>query len=91
MMEPDQQLTERVHELVLEYAGRIPPGGAALGPLSLRKDLEIDSLSLVSLTLRVGEACGVDIVELGLDLDLGSLETVADLVKVGQKLLEQPR
>ncbi len=52
--------------------------------LSLRGDLEIDSLSLVSLTIRLGEEFNVDVVESG--IEFGQLDTVGDLIRVAEKL-----
>lgn len=42
----------------------------------------IESLSLVSLTVRLGEELGVDIVELG--LELGDVKNVGDLVNLAR-------
>ncbi len=78
--ETSEALVER---LVLEYAQNVP--GHPLDPrLSLRDDLAIESLSLVSLTLRIGDELGVDVLEAG--LELGDVKTVADLVGVAEKL-----
>ena len=76
-----------VERLVLEYAQSVPPGAAARAGLSLRNDLAIESLSLVSLTLRLGGELGVDIVEQG--VELGKLSTVGDLVDVARTLTAQ--
>jgi acyl carrier protein len=76
-------LDERVTRLVAEYAQSRPEG--PLHPrLTLRGDLAIDSLALVSMTIRLGEEFGVDIVESG--VELGQLETVGDLAAIAQKL-----
>jgi acyl carrier protein len=83
-----RSLSERVSRLVLEYAQERPTGvsdGAPLdGKLTLRGDLAIDSLALVSLTIRLGEELEVDVVESG--LDFSQLETVADLMAIADKL-----
>ena len=52
--------------------------------LSLRDDLAIESLSLVSLTLRLADELGVNVDEL--DLELGEVKTLGDLVRVAQTL-----
>jgi acyl carrier protein len=85
----DSIFEARIAQLVLEYA-QTPPGtpGLALDPaLSLRRELSIDSLSLVSLALRLGEELAVDLVELG--LDLSRLETVGDLIALGRSLKDK--
>jgi acyl carrier protein len=76
-------LEERVTRLVTEYAQARPEG--PLHPkLTLRGDLAIDSLALVSMTIRLGEEFGVDVVESG--VELGQLETLGDLTAVAEKL-----
>ena len=79
---------ERVSRLVLEYAQARPAEASALAPLdgklTLRGDLAIDSLALVSLTIRLGEEFEVDVVESG--LDFSQLETVADLMAIAENL-----
>jgi acyl carrier protein len=74
---------ERVERLVVEYAQNIPRRPLD-SSLSLREDLAIESLSLVSLTVRLGDELGIDILEA--DLELGNVKTIADLVGVAQKL-----
>jgi acyl carrier protein len=83
-MSLDESMESCVTRLVLEYAQSIPAARPLDLGLSLRKDLAIESLSLVSLTLRLGDELGVDVVELG--LELGKLETLGDLIKVGHTI-----
>jgi acyl carrier protein len=80
----NDSIEERIHRLVLEYAQRVPAHHALDPRLSLRGDLEIESLSLVSVAIRLGEEFGVDLTESG--IDLGRLETVGDLVAMGHEL-----
>jgi acyl carrier protein len=85
-MRPSPEPAEtRVERLVLEYAQNVParPLDARL---SLREDLAIESLSLVSLAVRLGEELGVDILDA--ELELGDVKTIADLVGVAKKLGE---
>ncbi len=80
-------VAERVNRLILEYAQVRPAEASAAkldGKLTLRGDLAIDSLALVSLTIRVGEEFEVDVVESG--LDFSQLETVRDLQAIAEKL-----
>ena len=74
----------RVSRLALEYATNVPPERPLPVGLSLRNDLAIESLSLVSLTLRLGDELGVDVVDLG--IDLGPVVTLGDLVNFGRRL-----
>jgi len=69
--------------LLREYAQK--PVAAPLDPhLSLRDDLAIESLSLVSLVVRLGDKLGVDAADDS--LDLASLRTVGDLVTLAHRL-----
>ncbi len=76
--------TARVERLVREFSQGLPAGRPLDGKLSLKNDLAIESLSLVSLTLRLGDELGVDVVEMG--LELGAVETLGDLVKVADTI-----
>jgi acyl carrier protein len=80
MAELDESTAARVERLVREFAQGLPAGRPLDASLSLKDDLAIESLSLVSLTLRLGDELGVDVVEMG--LELGELKTLGDLQKV---------
>jgi acyl carrier protein len=72
-----------VERLLAEYAqtpikGPLPPG------LSLRDDLAIESLSLVSLVVRLGDELGVDAADESLELQ--DLATVGDLLALARRL-----
>jgi acyl carrier protein len=73
----------RVVALVREYSTSPRPG--PLDPkASLRTDLGVDSLSLVSVAVALGDDFGIDLVEWG--ADLSKLVTLADLVALGHSL-----
>ena len=76
-------LDARVAALVLEYSH-----SPLVGPLdpkaSLRNDLGVDSLSLVSVAVALGDELGVDLVEAG--ADLGKLVTLEDLLALAHAL-----
>jgi acyl carrier protein len=74
----------RVERLVLEYAQSTPSKRPLDLRLSLRDDLAIESMSLLSLTVRLGDELEVDVLDLG--LELGNLQTVGDLVRTARKL-----
>jgi len=80
----NEPLEDRVGRLLLQYAGA---GGVAqpLDPaLLLGNDLGVESLSLVSVAVRLGEELGVDIVEQG--AELGDLRTVGDVIALAREL-----
>src|SRR5476649_1455734 len=61
----------------------------ALPIFSLQSDLAIESLSLVSLAVRLGDELGVDVS--ALNLEIGNLRTVGDLVVVARQLSQSNR
>src|ERR1700756_4667213 len=80
----ETKLEECMTKILLEYSqapDQIPPFSHSV---SLRNDLAIESLSLVSVLLRIGDALGVDLVESG--FELGRLETFGDLVTLAKTL-----
>jgi acyl carrier protein len=78
----DSSLERWVEGLIAEYAQRAPVG--SLRPdLSLRDDLAIESLSLVSLVVRLGDSLGVDAADD--NLALGELVTVGDVVSLARR------
>jgi acyl carrier protein len=80
----DQETNEaRVDRLVRQYALSAPAGRLDAG-LVLRDQLGIESLSLVSLIVRLGDELGVDVIESG--IQFGETKTVADLVRVAEML-----
>ena len=78
-----QQVDEWLPRLLGEYAQR-PVAAPLDARLSLRDDLAIESLSLVSLVVRLGDKLGVDAADDS--LDLAGLKTVGDLVTLAHRL-----
>jgi acyl carrier protein len=73
-----------VERLVREFSPEAVPGGELSPRLSLRDDLAIESLSLVSLAVELGAQVGVDVADI--ELELGDVKTVGDLVRVAETL-----
>jgi acyl carrier protein len=84
-----ETLDAQVERLVLEYAQKAPPKLPLNPLLSLQSDLAIESLSLVSLAVRLGDELGVDVS--ALNLEIGNLRTVGDLVVVARQLSQSNR
>jgi len=86
-------IESKITELVLEYALNAPPDRPLRPELSLRDDIGVDSFSLVSLMLRLGEEFNVDLAEEStrLGINLGEIATFGDLVKLGQAFSETAR
>jgi acyl carrier protein len=78
----------RVEALIREYSARLPSG--PLDPkASLRNDLGVDSLSLVSVAVALGDDFGIDLAEWG--ADLAKLVTLEDLKTLGHALSRASR
>jgi acyl carrier protein len=80
---------DQVTRVLLEYADRAPTGGALSPTLSLRRDLAIESLALVSVMVRIGEELGVDLAEAS--LELVGVETVGDVTALARGLAARAR
>ena len=72
-----------VGRLVAEYAQKTVAGPLDPG-MSLRDDLAVESLSLVSLVVRLGDELGVDASDDSLELE--GLVTLGDLVGLARRL-----
>jgi acyl carrier protein len=79
---------ERVTRVLATYAESAPRG--ALSPtMSLRRDLEIESLTLVSALLRIGDELGVDFADAG--VSLVGVETVGDVIALARRVTATAR
>jgi hypothetical protein len=83
-----ETMEERVTRLLLDYARSVPAERPFPAGLSIRKDLEVESLALVSVAIRLGDELNADVIEAG--VELGSLDTVGDLIAIGRGLVQQP-
>jgi hypothetical protein len=82
-------MEERITRLLLNHAQRVPSQRPLPLGLSIRADLAIESLSLVSVLVDLGAELETDIVEAG--IELGRIETVGDLIAVGNQLAAAQR
>lgn len=85
--EPDA-LEGWVERTLAEYA-QVPVRAPLDASLSLRDDLAIESLSLVSLVVRLGDELGVDAADESLELQ--GLSTVGDLLALARRLDQRAR
>lgn len=54
---------------------------------NLQQELGLDSIGMLALVFRFEESFGIDIAQLGLDINVAKLKTVADLINVGHEIL----
>ena len=75
---------DRVAGVLAEYVAEMPADRPLSAGLSLRQDLALESLALISVLVRIGNEFGIDIGDQ--EFDIASLETVGDLVALMEKL-----
>jgi acyl carrier protein len=73
-----------VATVLAEYAPVMPANRPLPEGFSLRQDLALDSLALVSVLIRLGNDFGVDVDDQ--EFDLAGLETVGDLADLADQL-----
>jgi acyl carrier protein len=83
----------KITGLVQEYALNAPAERVLTPELSLRDELGLDSFSLVSLMLRLGEEFNVDFAEESarLGINLEQIATFGDLLRLGRAFSEAAR
>lgn len=77
-------MEERIHSILAEYAGAEAVALPLVRSLQLRADLGIESFSLVSIVVRLSDDLGIDPARA--ELELQRLETVGDLIALGETL-----
>ena len=68
---------DRLVSVLAQYAPVMPTERPLAEGLSLRQDLALDSLALVSVLVRLGDDFGIDVADQ--EFDLAGLVTVGDL------------
>lgn len=86
MGNPSGAVDTMITDLVLEYALHAPAERPLKPELSLRDEIGLDSFSLVSVMLRLGEELKVDLAEESakLGIDLQQISTFGDLLRLGR-------
>jgi hypothetical protein len=80
-----ESMPDRVTRLLLNHAQSVPAERPFPLGLSIRNELAVESLSLVSVLVDLGAELEVDVTESG--LDLGRIQTVGDLIAIGDELV----
>ena len=77
-------MSELITRLLLQHTHSEDMVGALAPDLSIRDELGVESLSLVSVLVELGAELEVDITESG--VELARLQTVGDLIALGDEL-----
>jgi acyl carrier protein len=56
---------------------------------SLQKELGLDSIGMLSLVFRFEELFGIDIAQLGIEINVAKLKTVADLIGAARDIMSK--
>jgi acyl carrier protein len=56
---------------------------------NLQQELGLDSIGMLALVFRFEESFAIDIAQMGLDINIAKLKTVADLIQVGRDILSR--
>lgn len=86
-MEIDAKLEEKIVALISEAVPGKFKKTRITRETHLQKELGLDSLGMLSLVFRFEELYGIDIAQLGVDIDIARFKTVDDLIAAGRDIL----
>jgi acyl carrier protein len=86
-MELDPKFEETVFSLIAEGVPGKFKKIVITPETTLQKDLGLDSIGMLSLVFRFEELFGIDIAQLGVDVNVAKLKTVGDLLRTGKELI----
>ena len=88
-MEPDAAFDERIISLIASnIAGKFKKVKICR-QTSLQKELGLDSIGMLALVFRFEELFGVDIAQMGIEINVAKLKTVDDLINAGRDILSK--
>jgi acyl carrier protein len=88
-MEIDAKFDEKVLALIAEAVPGKFKKTHITPETNLQKELGLDSLGMLSLVFRFEELYGIDIAQMGVDVNIAKLKTVADLLNVGREIVSR--
>jgi acyl carrier protein len=86
-MEPDAKFDERIMALIAEAVPGKFKKTKITRETSLQKELGLDSLGMLSLIFRFEELFGIDIAQMGIDLNIAKIKTVGDILAVARDII----
>jgi acyl carrier protein len=86
-MTEDSQFEQKVLSIIAEALPSKRDQSTLAPGTRLQRDLGLDSIRILGLMFRLGEAFKVDIVSMDLRVDVGSLRTVGDVLDLGRNIL----
>lgn len=86
-MEFDSKFDEQVMSLIASgVAGKFKKVKITRAT-NLQKELGLDSIGMLALVFRFEELYGIDLAQLGIDINLAKLKIVDDLIAAGREIL----
>ncbi len=88
-MELDAQFDEKIMGLIASgVAGKFKKVKITRDT-SLQKELGLDSIGMLSLVFRFEELFGIDIAQLGIEINVAKLKTVEDLIAAAHGIMSK--
>ena len=88
-MELDAQFDEQIMGLIASgVAGKFKKVKITR-ETSLQKELGLDSIGMLSLVFRFEELFGIDIAQLGIEINVAKLKTVEDLIGAARDIMSK--
>ena len=88
-MEPDAKFDERIMALIAEAVPGKFKKTTITRETSLQKELGLDSLGMLSLVFRFEELFGIDIAQMGIDVNIAKIKTVGDILAVARDIISK--
>ena len=88
-MEPDAAFDEQIISLIASnIAGKFKKVKLCR-QTSLQKELGLDSIGMLALVFRFEELFGIDIAQMGIEINITKLKTVDDLINAARDILSK--
>ena len=88
-MQPDAAFDEQIISLIASgIAGKFKKVKISR-ETDLQKELGLDSIGMLALVFRFEEIFGIDIAEMGIEINVAKLKTVADLINAGRDIMNK--
>lgn len=88
-MEVDTKFTQTVIALIAESVPGKFKKTQITEQTNLQKELGLDSIGMLSLVFRFEELFGIDIAQMGIDVNIAKLKTVGDVLQIGREIMSK--
>jgi acyl carrier protein len=86
-MDVDAKFEEKVISLIAKAVSGKYKKVSISRETYLQKELGLDSIGMLALIFRFEESFGIDIAQLGIDINTAKIKTVGDLLDVGHNIM----